>query len=196
MKCPQCHHDDSKVLESRQSTDHHQIRRRRQCLNCGYRFTTYEKTEEVLTYVRKRDDSVEPYLHSKALRSIHIACQRRPITLSQMEALLYKVERRFAHLGEPLVSSHHLGQAILEELRRRDAIAYIRFASVYMDFKDPSEFTQILSSLLPSCSDSKASECSTRVTPPSTPPSSTYSDPRGTYPPTTDLSSAPTLTPS
>lgn len=147
MRCPRCHMEDSKVLESRPSTGHDQVRRRRQCQSCLHRFTTYEKVEDYVAHVQKQSGDVEPYHHSKALRSIHVACQKRPITLTEMEDLLHDVEQSFAQSGERCISSRSLGRAIMEKLRRRDAIAYIRFASVYMDFKDPAEFARILTSL-------------------------------------------------
>lgn len=120
------------------------IRRRRACRQCNYRFTTYEKIEEFVFHIKKRSGHIEPYHREKALRSIQIACQKRPIRLDQLETLLSGVERKIHERGEKYVSSSELGSLILESLKELDTIAYIRFASVYQDFDDPSEFMDIL----------------------------------------------------
>lgn len=147
MKCPKCQYDETKVLESRLSSDGGSIRRRRTCRKCNYRFTTYEKIEELVFQIKKRDGSIQPYHRDKALRSIQIACQKRPITLEQMEFALSQVERRIQEKGEKFVPSEEFGNLLMESLEDLDPIAYIRFASVYKDFDDPKEFMDILRSL-------------------------------------------------
>lgn len=147
LKCARCGFDDTKVLESRLSSDGRSIRRRRQCRQCDARITTYEKEETQLFYIRKKDGRLEPYDRDKVLRSIQIACRKRDIRLEQMEFLLARVEAVLAESGERIVSSRRLGELILEGLGELDAVAYVRFASVYQDFKDPIEFYSILRSL-------------------------------------------------
>ena len=147
MKCPKCQYDETKVLESRLASDGGSIRRRRTCRQCNYRFTTYEKVEELVFQIKKRSGHIQPYHRDKALRSIQIACQKRPIKLEQMEFALSQVERKIQEKGEKFVSSTEFGHLIMDTLQELDPIAYIRFASVYRDFDDPSEFLKILRSL-------------------------------------------------
>ena len=147
MKCPKCQYDETKVLESRLSADGGSIRRRRTCRQCNYRFTTYEKIEELVFQIKKRNGHIQPYHRDKALRSIQIACQKRPIKLEQMEFALSQVERRIQEKGEKFVPSEEFGNLLMEVLQELDPIAYIRFASVYKDFDDPKEFMNILRSI-------------------------------------------------
>lgn len=147
MRCPHCHGEESKVLESRMSQEHNQIRRRRECLSCQRRFTTYERSEEHLSYVEKRSGKQEPYYADKALKSIHIACRKRPVSLKEMEHLLHRVEQDLLENNGSLVESSQLGEAIMGALKELDMVAYVRFASVYMDFNHPSEFSIVLDQL-------------------------------------------------
>ncbi len=147
MKCPQCAFEDTKVLESRLSTEGRSVRRRRSCVQCNHRFTTYEKEEEFSFQVIKKDGRVEPYLRAKATRSLQVACSKRPISMVQIEEMLDRLERAIQELGERTVPSQKLGDMIMEKLHEMDKVAYVRFASVYKDFKDPDEFLAELKGL-------------------------------------------------
>lgn len=144
MRCPECTHEDTRVLESRLSHEGRSVRRRRNCPECGYRFTTYEREEEFFFQIRKRDGRVEPYIRDKAMRSLQVACQKRPITIDHLEGLLAKIERKIQEDGDRVVPSEKLGAMILERLNELDKVAYVRFASVYKDFKDTDEFMREL----------------------------------------------------
>ncbi|MEY4630661.1 MAG: hypothetical protein RIQ81_781 [Pseudomonadota bacterium] len=152
MKCPQCTFEDTKVLESRLSHEGRSVRRRRSCVQCNYRFTTYEKEEEFSFQILKKDGRAEPYQRLKALKSLQIACSKRPITLDQIEEMLDRLERAIQELGERTVSSQMLGDMIMQKLHSLDKVAYVRFASVYKDFKDPDEFLVELKGLSEKCS--------------------------------------------
>jgi transcriptional repressor NrdR len=147
MQCQRCGCEDSKVLESRVGADVRTIRRRRSCQGCSHRFTTYEKEEELELHIRKKDGHIQPYQRSKALRSIQIACQKRPLKLEDLEAMLRAVEGALQERGERVVTSQFLGDLILTTLGLRDPVAYIRFASVYKEFKSPNEFYATLQQL-------------------------------------------------
>jgi len=147
VKCPQCAFEDTKVLESRLSHEGRSVRRRRSCIQCNHRFTTYEKEEEFSFQIIKKDGRVEPYLRSKATRSLQIACSKRPISMVQIEEMLDRLERTIQELGERTVPSQKLGDMIMEKLHEMDKVAYVRFASVYKDFKDPDEFLAELKGL-------------------------------------------------
>ncbi|MBP9706339.1 MAG: transcriptional repressor NrdR [Oligoflexales bacterium] len=149
MNCPKCDHEATKVLESRLSHEGASVRRRRECLKCQHRFTTYEKEEAFVFQIMKRDSSTVPYDRTKAYKSIQIACRKRPVSLYEIEDLLNKVERKIQEDGERTVSSNHLGKLILEGLFSKDKIAYIRFASVYKDFQNIEEFLRELNELSP-----------------------------------------------
>lgn len=148
MRCPKCKFDDTKVLESRAAFDGQSIRRRRECRECDYRFTTYENLEEFVLQVRKRLGHIEPYSREKAIRSIQIACQKRPIPVDKLESMLTSIERTLEEQGIKIVESKILGQKILESLGELDQVAYVRFASVYKDFSDPNEFLEVLTSII------------------------------------------------
>lgn len=147
MKCPRCAQENTKVLESRLSHEGRAVRRRRSCLDCNYRYTTYEKEEELVFQIRKKDGKVEPYSRIKSLKGLQIAFQKRPINLSDIELLLTNVERKIQAEGERIVDSRKLGDLIMEDLREIDDVAYVRFASVYRDFKDPEQFIAELKKL-------------------------------------------------
>lgn len=140
MLCPKCAFDDTKVLESRLSHEGKAVRRRRSCIQCGYRFTTYEKEEVFNFSVQKKDGRVEPFSRDKVLRSVQTACQKRPITHEQLEGLINQVERQIQESGERTVPTQRIGDLIMQNLHDLDKVAYVRFASVYKDFKDTSEF--------------------------------------------------------
>lgn len=148
MRCPKCKFDDTKVLESRVAIDGQSIRRRRECRECEYRFTTYENLEEFVLQVRKRLGHIEPYSREKAIRSIQIACQKRPIPVDKLESMLTTIERTLEEKGIKIVESKTFGHMILESLGKLDQVAYVRFASVYKDFSDPNEFLEVLTSII------------------------------------------------
>jgi transcriptional repressor NrdR len=135
------------VLESRLSDGGRSVRRRRSCIECNHRFTTYEKEEVFVFSVVKKDGRNEPYTRDKVFRSIQIACQKRPITYDQIDALIARLEKTIQETGERAVPSQKLGDLIMESLHGLDKVAYVRFASVYKDFKDPSEFMNEIRSL-------------------------------------------------
>ena len=147
MKCSRCAYEDSKVLESRLSQDGRSTRRRRSCRRCDHRYTTYEREEEPSIYVKKKALHVERYSRAKALRSIEIACQKRPIPGEAMERILQNIEGLLQEKGQRSISSRQLGDHIMRALGQLDAVAYVRFASVYKEFQTPREFQEILDSL-------------------------------------------------
>ncbi len=147
MRCAQCGFEDTKVLESRLSEGGRSVRRRRSCVNCNHRFTTYEKEEIFVFSIIKKDGRVEPFVREKVFRSIQTACQKRPITMDQIDNLVVKLEKLLQESGERTVPSQKLGDMILGCLHELDQVAYVRFASVYKDFKDPSEFMREIRSL-------------------------------------------------
>lgn len=147
MRCSRCGNEETKVLESRLSTDGRCIRRRRNCRSCDYRFTTYEKEETLVIHIKKKDGHIEPYQREKVIRSIQIACQKRPIKIEEMEFMLGQIESQLQEKGERIISSRQLGDFIMAGLNELDPVAYVRFASVYKDFKDPNEFYTLLKSL-------------------------------------------------
>ena len=140
MRCPRCAHVDDKVIDSRQSRDGDVIRRRRECLACGARFTTHEVIELSLPLVVKRDGRREPFDRNKIRRALRVACQKRPVTAEQIDALVLRVEGVVASLDEREVSAQRVGDLVIDGLRGLDAVAYVRFASVYYAFADIGEF--------------------------------------------------------
>ena len=147
MRCPGCGHEDTRVLESRLSYEGRAVRRRRSCPECNYRFTTYEQEEAFVFQIKKRDGRVESYHREKALRSIQVACQKRPVTIDHIESLLGRIERNIQDAGERVVASEKLGGMVLEALTVLDKVAYVRFASVYKDFKDTEQFMRELNAI-------------------------------------------------
>jgi transcriptional repressor NrdR len=139
VRCPTCSRLDDKVVDSRLADDGGAIRRRRECLGCGRRFTTYERLEEVVLVVVKRSGQREPFDRAKVVAGVRAAAKNRPITADAMEALANDVEEQ-ARLDGPEVSSQQVGRAVLEGLRTLDAVAYVRFASVYKGFVDIGDF--------------------------------------------------------
>lgn len=148
MKCPFCTDYDNKVVDSRLSGEGDVIRRRRECLGCGRRFTTYERVEDILPMVIKKDGRREPFERGKILAGIQIACQKRPVSVSAMEELVDRVEREVQEGGDKEIRSSTIGESLMRELQVLDEVAYVRFASVYRSFKDINEFMDELKELL------------------------------------------------
>ncbi len=148
MKCPRCGHGDNKVVDSRVGKDGDVIRRRRECLSCHARFTTYERIEEELPLVIKRDGRREAFDRQKILNGILKACEKRPVSYPTVEKLVDTLEAEFQALGEKEVSSVKIGERVMEELLKLDDVAYVRFASVYRQFKDISQFVEEIKSLI------------------------------------------------
>jgi len=148
MKCPFCAHLHDKVVDSRESNDGDAIRRRRQCLKCKRRFTSYERIDEIPSMVVKKDGRRERFDRQKVLAGILKACEKRPVSMSQLETIADNAETMVQESSEREVSTRVLGEMIMKELRNLDKVAYVRFASVYMDFKDVQEFMSELKDLL------------------------------------------------
>lgn len=142
MHCPFCDADDTKVIDSRLVADGAQVRRRRECQACSERFTTYETAELVMPRIVKRDGTRVPFDEEKLRASILLAIQKRPVSVEQLEAAITHIGARLRATGEREVASSVLGEAVMEELRKLDEVAYVRFASVYRNFKDINEFRQ------------------------------------------------------
>ena len=148
MRCPFCAHLEDKVVDSRTGRSGEVIRRRRECLECHRRFTTYEQVEEILPVIEKKDGRREPFDRAKILVGIQKACQKRPVSLQRIEEVVQEIENELLGLGEKEVPSSWVGQKIMDGLRGLDDVAYVRFASVYRQFKDISEFMNELNGLL------------------------------------------------
>ena len=148
MKCPFCGHPEDKVVDSRESKEREAIRRRRECLQCQRRFTTYERIDEIPYMVVKKDGRREKFERQKVLNGLLHASEKRPIPMGQLESIVNEVESLVMDSAEREVSTREIGQLIMERLRAADKVAYVRFASVYLDFKDVNEFMNELESLL------------------------------------------------
>jgi transcriptional repressor NrdR len=148
MKCPFCNDPESKVLDSRMSKEMDTIRRRRECLKCGKRFTTAERVEEGLPLVIKKDDRREDFDRIKILNGLNKACEKRPISITNIEKIVSRIEYNLLEKGEREIRATEIGQMVMDELRKLDEIAYVRFASVYRQFKDINEFMEELKDLL------------------------------------------------
>ena len=148
MKCRYCSCEDSKVVDTRPTEDGAVIRRRRECINCGRRFTTYEKVEELPIKVVKKDGRREPFDSMKILAGVRKACEKRPVSAADQDALVREVEKDVFNLLIDEVGSEQVGEMVMSRLRQLDEIAYIRFASVYRHFKDISTFMDELKSIL------------------------------------------------
>ena len=153
MKCPFCAHGENKVIDSRISKDGDAIRRRRECLGCGKRFTTYEYVEEVLPVVVKKDGRREPFDRTKIRSGIKKACEKRPISMDAIETLVDNVERACQDFQGKEIPSTAIGEKVMQELQALDGVAYVRFASVYRQFRDVSDFLDELKDLLPAKKD-------------------------------------------
>ncbi|WP_447973685.1 transcriptional regulator NrdR [Nitrospira sp. Kam-Ns4a] len=147
MKCPFCDELEDKVVDSRMAKEGEVIRRRRECLACKRRYTTYERIEESLPMVVKKDGRREPFDRNKILVGLKKACEKRPISTATLEAVADRIEKRFQELGETEVSSQAIGEEVMRELHQLDQVAYVRFASVYREFKDIDQFMDELKAL-------------------------------------------------
>lgn len=148
MRCPFCGHLESKVVDSRSSKEGDSIRRRRECIKCARRYTTYERIEEVAQMVIKKDGRREPFDRWKIKSGILKACEKRPVSLDQVESLIDDVERSLFNSTEHEVATDTIGLAVMDRLKRLDEVAYVRFASVYRQFRDLNEFMDELKGLL------------------------------------------------
>ena len=155
MKCPFCNHPESKVVDSRLGKDKETIRRRRECLACQKRFTTSERTEDSLPLVVKKDGRRETFNPTKIYNGLKKACEKRPISIDMIEKIVNRIEVYLQEKGEREVKSSEIGERVMEELHRLDGVAYVRFASVYRQFKDIQEFMDELKELLGNKEDAK-----------------------------------------
>lgn len=148
MKCPFCGEIDNKVIDSRLSKDGNVIRRRRECLICTRRFTTYEHIEEIPIMIIKKDGRRETFSREKIRSGIHKACEKRNISVNLIEEFIDELERDLRETGEKEIPSHSLGERVMVRLHDLDGVAYVRFASVYREFKDVNDFVSELKNLL------------------------------------------------
>ena len=147
MKCPFCGNDNTKVIDSR-PTDDSSIRRRRQCESCGKRFTTYEKVETMPLIVIKKDNNREPYDREKVVAGIVRSCHKRPVSISSINAMVDEIETKIFNIGEKEIPTTTIGAIVMEELKKLDEVAYVRFASVYREFKDVNTFMDEIKKIL------------------------------------------------
>ncbi len=148
MQCPMCRAPDSRVVDSRLGKDGESIRRRRHCDGCGHRFTTYERVELTLPMVVKKDGRRQTFDRTKIVSGLTRACEKRPVSTDTIEALATKIERQIMERGESEITSRDLGEAVMSALHDLDAVAYVRFASVYREFRDVDEFMRELEELI------------------------------------------------
>ncbi len=147
MRCPFCGHPHDRVVDSREAQEGQVTRRRRECLGCGRRYTTYERVEDVMPSVVKKDGRREAFDRHKIVEGLKRACQKRPVSAEQIEELATSVERRVQEMGEKEIPSTIIGEALMEGLRALDPVAYVRFASVYREFRDVGDFVSTLEGL-------------------------------------------------
>jgi transcriptional repressor NrdR len=147
MRCPFCSGTEDRVVDSRTSQEGRAVRRRRECLGCGRRFTTYEYVEERQLLVNKRDGSTEPYDRNKLVRSLQLACAKRSVSAEVIQDIADEVEDELARRGADEIESRAIGEIAMDRLRARDYVAYVRFASVYRNFQDLDEFYEELRDL-------------------------------------------------
>ena len=148
VRCPFCDSLDNKVVDSRLSKEGEVIRRRRECLKCERRFTTYERVEEILPLVVKKDGRREPFDRQKILQGLKKACEKRPISITVLEEAADRIEKKIQEKGATEIPSHQVGEEVMTELHQMDQVAYVRFASVYREFKDLNAFMKELKQLL------------------------------------------------
>ena len=148
MKCPYCGYKEDKVVDSRATAEESAVRRRRECLKCGKRFTTYEYVEEVSLMVIKKDGRREPFDRKKILAGVIRACEKRPVSMEKMEEIVSFVERAVQKKSDREVASTRIGELVMEKLKGLDDVAYVRFASVYRQFKDVGQFMEELKGIL------------------------------------------------
>ena len=140
MKCPYCEHLEDRVVDSRESKEGDVIRRRRECLACGRRFTSYERIDEIPYMVVKKDGRRERFDRNKVMSGLLRACEKRPVSTGQLEALVDEIEQRVQDATDREITSEEVGKQAMQKLRQLDKVAYVRFASVYLEFKDVTEF--------------------------------------------------------
>lgn len=148
MKCPYCENLDTKVIDSRPTEEGHAIRRRRGCEKCGKRFTTYEKVEETIIMIIKKDGRREAFDRNKIMSGIIKACEKRPVAVADMERVVNEIERGLNNLMEKEVDSTFVGELVMEKLKELDEVAYVRFASVYRQFTDVNTFIKEIEKLI------------------------------------------------
>ncbi|MBE6014097.1 MAG: transcriptional repressor NrdR [Lachnospiraceae bacterium] len=148
MKCPFCSSDDTKVIDSRPADDNSSIRRRRMCDKCGKRFTTYEKVETIPLVVIKKDNNREPYDRAKIESGVLRACHKRPVSINQINALIDEVENEVFSMEDKEIPSQVIGEIVMRKLKDLEEVAYVRFASVYREFKDVNTFMDELKKIL------------------------------------------------
>ena len=158
MKCPACQHNGTRVVDSRPVDDMKSIRRRRECEACGYRYTTFEKVEEMPLIVVKKDGSREEFSREKVLRGLIRACEKRPVPLEVLESVVFDIEKNLRRTGNAEVKSEEVGELVMDRLAGIDEVAYVRFASVYRQFKDITVFIDELKDLLKKNPDDNKSE--------------------------------------
>lgn len=148
MRCPYCNTDNDRVIDSRSAADGFSIRRRRECLGCARRFTTYERMEETPLRVVKKDGSRVPFDRGQIFKGMLKACEKRPVSMEDLEKITATIERKLTEMFDREVGSKYIGSLVMEELKKLDQVAYVRFASVYREFKDVEQFVQELRPLL------------------------------------------------
>ncbi|MBE3579303.1 transcriptional regulator NrdR [Caldanaerobacter subterraneus] len=158
MKCPYCGYPDSRVIDSRPTEDNTAIRRRRECLKCGKRFTTYEKVEQLPILVIKKDNRRELYDKEKILRGMIKACEKRPVPIKVLEEITDEIDRKIVNSMVREITSAEIGEMVMEKLKSVDEVAYVRFASVYRQFKDINTFMDELKKLLKENEEKKQKE--------------------------------------
>ena len=148
MKCPFCGHEEDKVVDSRTAQDGRAVRRRRECLKCKERFTTYEYIENVVLTVIKSDERREPFDRQKLVNGLKMACNKRPVSAKKIESMVDEIETALQERSKSEVTSKYIGEQVMEKLKEVDEVAYVRFASVYRKFQDKTEFLEELKKLL------------------------------------------------
>ncbi|EJT5472004.1 transcriptional regulator NrdR [Listeria monocytogenes] len=148
MRCPTCQYNGTRVADSRPADDGNSIRRRRECEKCGFRFTTFEKVEESPLIVVKKDGAREEFAREKVRRGLIRACEKRPVSAEQIEEIVNEVERELRNIGDSEIASDLIGEKVMNKLANLDEVAYVRFASVYRQFKDISVFVEELKDLM------------------------------------------------
>ena len=148
MKCPFCSSENTRVIDSRPADDNNSIRRRRLCDDCGKRFTTYEKVETMPLIVIKKDNNREPYDREKIVAGIVRSCHKRPVSISSINAMVDEIETKIFNIGEKEIPTTTIGAIVMEELKKLDEVAYVRFASVYREFKDVNTFMDEIKKIL------------------------------------------------
>lgn len=148
MRCPFCGHLEDKVVDSRESREGDAVRRRRECLACGRRFTSYERVEETPVLIVKKDGRREPFDRAKLLKGMSAACQKRPVTLAQLEEAAGDIQAKLLERTDKEIPSRDLGELVMDALKQLDSVAYVRFASVYREFRDLHDFVRHLEGLV------------------------------------------------